>query len=204
MNAIIALCHFCEGHGPCILFCTQAFHSAHDAQLLMDSAPPDKRLPHTSQGEESSLESLMQPPPKSSDQCEACRSVTDDHPGFMSHDTKAQISYISGQYPEQPQLYGILRHACVRSLNCEVCPGREGPIVFGEEGGCHTFSYTFNLQDSQARGFSRLYSFIVVMMDRVFLINLWPFLVKHFRTLIDELKSKAEAVFTREQDELKN
>ena len=25
------------------------------------------------------------------------------------------------------------------------------------------------------------YSFIVVMMDRVFLINSWPFLVKHFR-----------------------
>ena len=142
---------------------------------------------------------------------QACRSVTGDHPGFLSQDTKAQISYISGQYPEQPQLYGILRHACVRrwvwsdslppifhsaimwvwlplygcglhyvgvasimlvlpplcgcglhytvsacSLNCEVCPGREGPIVFGEEGGCHTFSYTFNLQDSQARGFSRL------------------------------------------------
>ena len=23
MNAIVALCHFCESHGPCILFCTQ-------------------------------------------------------------------------------------------------------------------------------------------------------------------------------------
>ena len=23
MNAIVALCHFCEAHGPCILFCTQ-------------------------------------------------------------------------------------------------------------------------------------------------------------------------------------
>lgn len=26
MNAIIALCHFCELHGPKILFCTQPFH----------------------------------------------------------------------------------------------------------------------------------------------------------------------------------
>ena len=25
----------------------QAFHSAYDAQLLMDSVPPDKRIPHT-------------------------------------------------------------------------------------------------------------------------------------------------------------
>lgn len=23
MNAIVALCHFCEAHGPCIMFCTQ-------------------------------------------------------------------------------------------------------------------------------------------------------------------------------------
>lgn len=34
------------------------------------------------------------------------------------------------------------------------------------------------------------YSFIVVMMDRVFLINSWPFLVKHFRKLIDDLQAK--------------
>ena len=26
MNAIIALCHFCELHGPKVLFCTQPFH----------------------------------------------------------------------------------------------------------------------------------------------------------------------------------
>ncbi len=26
MNAIVSLCHFCELHGPSILFCTQAFH----------------------------------------------------------------------------------------------------------------------------------------------------------------------------------
>jgi len=109
-----------------------------------------------SDASESSLSSLMHPPPKSSDQCEACRSVPVDQPGFISYDGKAQISYISGQYPEQPQLYSILRQACVRSLNCEVCPGREGPIVFGEDSGCHVLSHTFNLQDSQARGFSRL------------------------------------------------
>ena len=76
------------------------------------------------------------------------------------------------------------------SLNCEVCPGREGPIVFGEDSGCHVLSHTFNLHDFQARGDRSLYSFIVVMMDRVFLINSWPFLVKHFRALIDDLQAK--------------
>lgn len=28
------------------------------------------------------------------------------------------------------------------------------------------------------------------MMDRVFLINSWPFLVRHFRSLIDTLQEK--------------
>lgn len=87
---------------------------------------------------------------------QGCRSVAADQPGFISYDEKARISYISGQYPEKPQLYSVLRQACVRSLNCEVCPGREGPIVFGEDSGCHVLSHTFNLQDSQARGFRRL------------------------------------------------
>lgn len=27
MNAIIALCHFCESHGPKVLFCTQPIHN---------------------------------------------------------------------------------------------------------------------------------------------------------------------------------
>ncbi|CAI8042966.1 Folliculin [Geodia barretti] len=89
------------------------------------------------------------------------------------------------------------------SLNCEVCPGREGPIAFGEDGSSHVLSYTFKIKDSQARGFSRLYSLVVVMMDRVFLINSWPFLVKHFRALIDDLQGKAECVYSRETEESK-
>lgn len=28
MNAVISLCHFCENHGPSVLFSTQTFHSA--------------------------------------------------------------------------------------------------------------------------------------------------------------------------------
>ncbi len=82
--------------------------------------------------------------------------MTSDHPGFISYDEKSLITYISAQYPEQPQLYSVVRQACVRSLNCEVCPGREGPIMFGEEGASHVLSHTFNLKDAQSRGFTRL------------------------------------------------
>ena len=34
MNAVISLCHFCEVHGPSILFCTQAFHPEEDSQQV--------------------------------------------------------------------------------------------------------------------------------------------------------------------------
>lgn len=32
MNAIIALCHFCELHGPRVLFCTQPVHPSESQQ----------------------------------------------------------------------------------------------------------------------------------------------------------------------------
>lgn len=43
----------------------------------------------------------------------------------------------------------------VFSLSCEVCPGREGPIMFGDEASGYVFSYTFFLKDLQSRGFQR-------------------------------------------------
>ena len=36
MNAIVSLCHFCELHGPSVLFSTQTFHS-HDPQHMFSS-----------------------------------------------------------------------------------------------------------------------------------------------------------------------
>lgn len=40
MNAVISLCHFCELHGPSVLFVTQAFHEPHDR-----AAEPDVQEP---------------------------------------------------------------------------------------------------------------------------------------------------------------
>jgi len=59
-------------------------------------------------------------------------------------------------------------------------------------------SYAFNIQDSRARGCQRLFSVTVVMMDKIFLLNSWPFLVKHIQLVIDYLKMKSSAVFTEE------
>ncbi len=223
MNAVIALCHFCEVHGPSILFSTQAFHCAnHNPEDVLNGA--EASLTACGNFNHSSLVGLRakspvafgenpqhddrsskrntptsQPPIQTT--CEACTSIQQGDPGFLSIDKESHISYISRQNPEDQELYSILRHACVRSLSCEVCPGREGPIMFGDEASGYVFSHTFFLKDSQSRGFQRWYSIICVMMDRVYLLNSWPFLLNNFKSIIDELQKKCDTTFKTEKAE---
>ncbi|KAK6468652.1 folliculin-like [Huso huso] len=81
----------------------------------------------------------------------------------------------------------------------QVCPGREGPIFFGDEQHGFVFSHTFFIKDSRARGFQRWYSLVLVTMDRIYLINSWPFLLERVRTIIEGLQRKALRVFDSEQ-----
>ncbi|XP_065829215.1 folliculin-like isoform X2 [Oscarella lobularis] len=199
MNAVVALCHFCEHHGPSVVFCTQAFHSRvalhpdMSSRLVFDYLGRDIPTPLPSPGDAGST-----PVSRSSDLCEACRSLKPEQSGFITHDKEAQIRYVSGQHPVMPQLYGLVRHACVRSLSGEVCQGREGPIIFGDNYQGYVFSHTFSLKDRQARGLKRWYSIIVLMMDKVFLINSWAFLVKNCQFLIQDLKHKSKQIYDSE------
>ncbi|XP_036308048.1 folliculin isoform X2 [Pipistrellus kuhlii] len=210
MNAIVALCHFCELHGPRTLFCTEVLHAplptgAGDSPGQGEQAEEEEggiqmssglgtHSPADGAGTESSS-----PGPKKSDMCEGCRSLAVGHPGYLSHDKETSIKYVSHQHPSHPQLFSIVRQACVRSLSCEVCPGREGPIFFGDEQHGFVFSHTFFIKDSLARGFQRWYSIITIMMDRIYLINSWPFLLGKIRGIIAELQGKALKVFEAEQ-----
>lgn len=212
MNAIVALCHFCELHGPRTLFCTEALHSPLPQGAGSSDSPGQgeqgedeeggiqmsSRIRSNSPADGVSTDSCS-PGPKKSDMCEGCRSLAVGHPGYISHDKETSIKYVSHQQPNHPQLFTIVRQACVRSLSCEVCPGREGPIFFGDEQHGFVFSHTFFIKDSLARGFQRWYSIIVIMMDRIYLINSWPFLLAKIRGILDELQGKALKVFEAEQ-----
>ncbi|PIO14060.1 hypothetical protein AB205_0204290 [Aquarana catesbeiana] len=210
MNAIVALCHFCELHGPRTLFCTEALHSpipqgAGCGDSLGEQVEEEEggiqmssRIRSHSPADGASAGSNS-PRLRKSEMCEGCRSLAAGHPGYISHDKETSIKYVSHQHPNHPQLFSIVRQACVRSLSCEVCPGREGPIFFGDEQHGFVFSHTFFIKDSLSRGFQRWYSIIVVMMDRIYLINSWPFLLAKIRGVIDELQGKAMKVFEAEQ-----
>lgn len=89
------------------------------------------------------------------------------------------------------RLHDVLNYFDVYVPPLQVCPGREGPIFFGDEQHGFVFSHTFFIKDSLARGFQRWYSIITIMMDRIYLINSWPFLLGKIRGIIDELQGKA-------------
>lgn len=79
-------------------------------------------------------------------------------------------------------------------------PGREGPFFFGDDtNGSNVLSYTFFIDDCEARGLHRWYSIVVMMMDKIFLLNSWPFLVSSIGLLIEELKRLAHKVFLEEE-----
>nr|XP_061813709.1 folliculin-like [Nerophis lumbriciformis]XP_061813718.1 folliculin-like [Nerophis lumbriciformis] len=199
MNALVALCHFCELHGPRTLFCTEALHppspspSSSQAGAAMAADRDAER-----EGEGLTMKAHSSATQRG-EMCEGCRSLPAHHPGFMSMDEETGIRFLSHQHPRQSQLFSVVRQACVRSLSCEVCPGREGPIFFGDEQHGFVFSHTFFIKDSLARGFQRWYSIVVVAMDRIYLINSWPFLLSHLRLTIQSLQSTALKVFDGEQ-----
>ncbi|XP_028836964.1 folliculin [Denticeps clupeoides] len=199
MNALVALCHFCELHGPRTLFCTEALHPPSPSPPQAgQSIPGDRDRDGDREGEGLTMRANSSTTQKA-DMCEGCQSLPVAHPGFVSVDAETGIRFLSHQHPRQPQLFSVVRQACVRSLSCEVCPGREGPIFFGDEQHGFVFSHTFFIKDSLARGFQRWYSIVMVAMDRIYLINSWPFLLRHLRLTIQSLQSTALKVFDNEQ-----
>ncbi|XP_021928434.1 folliculin isoform X2 [Zootermopsis nevadensis] len=192
MNAVISLCHFCELHGPSVLFVTQAFHEPYDP-----STEPGIQQPKTCYGNATGRRTTSS---NTAISCEACQSL-DPKQRFLCNDHEGRISYLSTQQATQHDVAALVRQACIRSLSCEVSPGKEGPVFFGDEVRGHVLSYTFFLKDAQARGFHRWFSVIILMRDKFFLLNSWPFLEENIQTLVSALQAKATEVYEREQTE---
>lgn len=86
MNGIIALCHFCELHGPSVMFLTQTFHDNAQPSVVLDNgkSPTKKRKPYYGKPEyvqrttpNTPTASTSPTSPKISDSCEVSKLV--DH-----------------------------------------------------------------------------------------------------------------------------
>lgn len=93
MNAVVALCHFCESHGPSSVFCTQTLRDSKiDEQLFNFDA---------------------------NKVCAACNSIGLSL-GMLSHDDESNANFLSTQTPVITEVVSLVKQAAVRSLSCEV------------------------------------------------------------------------------------
>lgn len=82
----------------------------------------------------------------------------------------------------------------------QVSTNKDGNFVFfGDASRGHVLSYTFQIHDSQARGFFRLFSIIVLMKDKMYLLNVQPFLAEHLHKMSAELQSYSSQIHSAEQ-----
>ena len=140
MNALVAMLHFCEVHGPRIVFCTQATHHHHIDDINQSTAPipipntnhsPIMDLPHTFSSLSSQLSSLRKEtlsscPITTQSACAACTAQmpiilsTKNGPAveakrmIVHDDDDPTVAYIGTPSPQHLQLYKAARLACVR------------------------------------------------------------------------------------------
>ncbi|CAG4946719.1 unnamed protein product [Parnassius apollo] len=169
MNAIIGLCHFCEAHGPRPLFCT----------FTTDEEK------HTTESSKCSVE------------CSGCTSLGPETV-LVSRDDDGTI-FCSRESVPNTEINTFLRQAAIRSITCEVSWSKEGGVIYFSDTQGHVLSLTFQVQDTRARGLKRWFSIVVLMKDKMLLLNLTPMLSEHMQKISNELQQLAEVIFNKEQ-----
>lgn len=94
MNAIIALCHFCEAHGPCPILCT---HTLRDTKI-------DELVNNSGNGENA---------------CPGCNSIGKTV-GILSQDSESNANFLTTQTAVINEIVPFVKQAATRSLSCEV------------------------------------------------------------------------------------
>ncbi|VDK63656.1 unnamed protein product [Onchocerca ochengi] len=231
MQAVLALCYFCETDGPRVLMTTQS---------ISENLRQDYCLPTTSKGLSTfvSAKSLRTRLTEES-RCVACTSFIDGT-GLITDDTEVGISYITTQVALNDRVYELVKYSCLHSLSCEVtttpednipklspiksravqipqsnkkwessweeanAEAKDGVILFGDDEHGYTLSYTFRLHDYKARGFSRFFSLILVSIDKLFITSNYNFFVSTMSSTIRFLQMESDMVFDREQNDPSN
>lgn len=170
----VVFCHFCEIHGPSVIFCT-------------DVLPPEV-LPEASADTEANDRC-----------CDGCTFDSHGSCGFTTTDNKTGTRFVSSSRTNSVFGHQLIHQSCIRSLSCEVYPeGREGVIFFGHEQRGHVLSYCFVLRDSQARGFQRTYSILLMSKSQDQVLLNWDRYVASVQNVVQRLKTKASAIYDRD------
>ena len=197
----MVFCHFCEIHGPSVVFCTDALPEAFNVntESIYGASPSSSHNGTPS----SSLSSPITPQGSKSlpkkKECDGCSFDSHNSKGFVSFDDDHSFKFVSSCDSKMDTVDGVIKQSCVRSLSCEIYPeGREGVIYFGDDYRGHVLSCCFVLKDSSARGFQRTYSILVISQNKFQILNNWKPLESGLNKIVDKLKEKANKVYDRE------
>lgn len=94
MNAVIALCHFCEAHGPCPIFCTHTLRDLKINEIVNDAEAANEH-------------------------CPGCSSIGRTA-AMLSEDAESNANFLSTQTSMLADVVSLVKQAAVRSLSCEV------------------------------------------------------------------------------------
>ncbi|VDM96528.1 unnamed protein product [Thelazia callipaeda] len=219
MQAVLALCHFCENHGPRVLMTTQSVpENLRDNYCLFRTSKRSTSSLNTGGFFRRGIEESR---------CAACTSFGQF--GLVTNDVESGISYISTQTALNDRVDQLVMHSCLHSLSCEVpatpndnfmaaCSttkwdnpweeinreANEGVVLFGDEEHGYTLSFTFRIHDCKARGFLRLFSLVLVSMDKLFITYNYDFFVATMSSIVRRLQIESDVVFNREQEDPSN
>ncbi|KAI6654231.1 Folliculin-like [Oopsacas minuta] len=205
--ACIALCHFCDNHGPRIVTCTQTGVSTEELESSPAIPPPEKfsdsangcnisrKYDASKRFPSQSLVSSLGSSSKST--CGACTpDMPDNNLGFVSSQNNSV--FISKHLPTSKDSLHSLRKACCRCYNSEQTAKKEGEVVFGDPSSDYVLSYKFYLKDTHARGLKKLYSIIVLTHTPAYLYQFSSCITKQLEVIITGLKEKSDLVYARE------
>lgn len=105
--------------------------------------------------------------------------------------TRSDNGYVcvSSRHPKSHERFVALRQSCVRALNCEITPKREGPLFFSDSDFGYATAYLFSLRDKSARGGTRSYALLSLKMDPLEALSTWENTVRRFENIASRLIS---------------
>jgi len=203
MPGLVALCHFCEFHGPSVIMLTQSIRDCQmptsdtSDQQSRKAKVEDQCVPeHKLYGCQKLFADDLARRDKGG--CEGCWFMESQDSFIISNDHAGKRTYASSKTILNTDLLGLIRHAVIRSISCEISANKEGPILFSDPTVSTVLANNFFLRDSRARGFQRYYSIIVVNKEREHLISNWHNINKAVSDIIEPLKSMAREKYAME------
>mgnify|MGYP004604150447 CR=1 FL=1 len=110
MNAVIALCIFCESHGPKVIFTTQTYRNYDNQGTERLKFYGPKEILRRSQ-------SVME---DGQHECEGCQSI--GNVKYLSNEHETRTSFLSAQQSLTQDIWCLLKHACFRYNNHKLFP----------------------------------------------------------------------------------